>query len=74
MTVYDGHMVKLPRLRTIRERQALNQRELAKAADITPASLSRIEAGRQEPYMSTVRKLAAALGVKPSDLMDSDGE
>jgi len=69
MTLYDVHMVKLPRLRSIRERQALNQRELAEKAGLTPASLSRIEAGVQEPYMSTVRKLATALGVQPADLM-----
>jgi transcriptional regulator with XRE-family HTH domain len=62
-------MVKLPRLRSIRERQALNQRELAEKAGLTPASLSRIETGTQEPYMSTVRKLAKALGVEPADLM-----
>lgn len=69
MTCYDGRVVKLPRLRQVRERQALNQRELAAKAGLTPASLSRIESGVQEPYMSTVRKLAAALGVKPADLM-----
>ena len=70
MTEYDNVVVKLPRLRAVRERQALNQRELAKLAGLTNASLSRIETGKQEPYASTVRKLAAALGVKPSDLME----
>jgi len=69
MTEYDTDVVKLPRLRAIRERQALNQRELAQKAGLTPASLSRIEAGIQDPYTSTIRKLATALGVKPADLM-----
>jgi transcriptional regulator with XRE-family HTH domain len=70
MSVYDVHVVKLSRLKAIRERQALNQRELASKAGLTPATLSRIESGAQEPYMSTVRKLAEALGVKPTDLME----
>jgi transcriptional regulator with XRE-family HTH domain len=70
MSLYDVHMVKLSRLRAVRERRALNQRELAREAGLTPATLSRIEAGLQEPYMSTVRKLAAALGVEPADLME----
>lgn len=72
MSMYDMRVVKLPRLKTIRERQALNQRELAEKAGLTPATLSRIESGAQEPYMRTVRKLADALGVKPTDLMGND--
>ena len=72
MTEYDTDVVKLPRLRSVRERQALNQRELARMAGLTPATLSRIEAGIQEPYSSTIRKLAAALNVKPADLMEPE--
>jgi transcriptional regulator with XRE-family HTH domain len=65
-------MVKLTRLRTVRERAALTQRELAAKASVTYVQISRIERGEAEPYPSTVRKLATALGVAPSDLMEPE--
>ena len=63
-------MVKLTRLRTVRERKALTQRELAERSGVTAVQISRIENGEANPYPSTVRKLAAALNVEPHDLMD----
>ena len=66
-------MAKLTRLRAIRERAALTQRELAEQAGITPVQVSRIERGEAEPYPSTVRKLAAVLKVKPAELMEPIG-
>jgi transcriptional regulator with XRE-family HTH domain len=63
-------MVKLTRLRAIRERKALSQRELAALAGMTHTQISRIETGLSEPYPSTVRKLATALSVEPSELME----
>jgi transcriptional regulator with XRE-family HTH domain len=74
VTGYAERVVRLTRLRAVRERQALNQRELAEKAGLTASTLSRIEAGVQEPYSSTVRKLARALGVKPADLMAPEGD
>jgi transcriptional regulator with XRE-family HTH domain len=65
--VYIGENVK--RVRTVR---ALTQVELAEKAKITPATLVRIERNQAEPHMSTVRKLAAALNVDPSELVKSD--
>ena len=62
-------MAKLTRLKAIRERKALSQEELAKKAGINRVTLARIEAGA-EPYPATVRKLADALGVDPSELME----
>lgn len=73
MVVYDPGVVKLTRLRDLRLRKALNQQELAERAGITRATLSRLEAGLQEPYPRTTRKLAAALGVDPEDLMEPRG-
>jgi transcriptional regulator with XRE-family HTH domain len=63
-------MAKLTRLRAIRERAALTQRELAEQAGITYVQISRLERGEAEPYPATARKLAAALGVRPADLME----
>lgn len=63
-------MPKLTRLREVRERRALSQRELAEMAGLTHVQISRIENG-VEPYPVTVRKLAAALDVEPADLMEA---
>jgi DNA-binding XRE family transcriptional regulator len=73
LTVYASYVVKLTRLRALRERKVLTQQELADKAGITRATLSRLEAGAQNPYPSTIRKLASALSVEPETLMDPDG-
>ena len=58
------------RLRPLREREALTQRELADKAGVTQSTVQRLEAGLQEVRPTTLRKLARALGVKPADLVD----
>lgn len=65
------YVVKLTRLRLVRERQALSQKELAAKAGVSPVTISRVENGVDDPQPSTIRKLAKALGVKPADLMDT---
>lgn len=72
MSLYDARVVKLTRLRALRERKVLTQQELADKAGITRATLSRLEAGAENPYPSTIRKLAAALGVEPQALMEPE--
>jgi transcriptional regulator with XRE-family HTH domain len=64
-------VIVISRLRPLRERQALTQRELATLAGVTQSTVQRLETGLQEARPSTIRKLARALGVKPVDLMDS---
>jgi transcriptional regulator with XRE-family HTH domain len=61
-------VVKLTRLRAARERKALTQDELAELAGVSRQTVVKIEGGL-EPRPPTVRKLAAALGVTPADLM-----
>ena len=56
----------LKRLRTLR---ALTQVELAEKASVTQATVVRIERNQAEPHMSTIRKLAGALGVDPAELV-----
>ena len=58
-------------IRAARERAVLNQGELAHAAGISRSSLSMIENGRKQPRMTTIRKIAQALGVPPGELVDS---
>lgn len=60
------------RLREVRERKLMTQAELAEKTGISEATLSRIENGLQRPRISTVRKIAAALGVEPGDLIKEE--
>jgi transcriptional regulator with XRE-family HTH domain len=60
---------KLPRLKAVRERQLMTQEELAARSGIGTATISRLENGWTDARFSTVRKLAAALGVEPQALM-----
>ncbi len=61
-------------VRRLRIREAMTQAELAQKAGITEATLSRLERDEREPHMSTVRKLANALGVHPRVLVDGGTE
>jgi len=53
----------------LRERRALSQRELAALAGLSVTTVNRIENGQQKPMPRTIRKLAAALGVTPEELL-----
>jgi transcriptional regulator with XRE-family HTH domain len=64
-------MVKLTRLRDVRQRRALTQQQLAERAGVNRVTIARIEGGKDEPFPTTVRKVADALGVEPDDLMDT---
>ena len=70
VVVYASSVVKLARLRMWRERKALTQQQLAEKAGVTRVTVARVEASLEEPYPTTVRKLANALGLEPEDLMD----
>jgi transcriptional regulator with XRE-family HTH domain len=59
----------LTRLRSLRERQVLSQRDLAEKARISPATVVRAEKGEPMRYLTT-RKLADALGITPEELVD----
>ena len=57
------------KLKDLRIRRALTQYELADRAGISTNALNRIELNKAEPHMSTLRKLARALNVDPSELI-----
>jgi transcriptional regulator with XRE-family HTH domain len=61
-------MVKLARLKSLRQRKALTQQELADKAGVTRSTVARVEGSAEEPFPTTIRKLAEALGVRPEDL------
>ncbi len=59
------------KLRAERRRAALTQEELAKRAGVGVATIARIEGGDiEEPRVSTLRKLAEALGMEPRNLLE----
>jgi len=62
----------LANLRELRTRAALSQRDLAKKAGVAQTTVVRLEQGDPNVLPSTVRKLARALKVKPTDLWEAD--
>ena len=56
------------RVKSVRLARGLTQSKLAERAEMTSDEVSRIERGAREPRFLTIERLAAALGVSPSDL------
>ena len=57
------------KLKEVRTRRLLTQKELAEKADVSAATVVNIERNNQEPHFRTIRKLATALGVDPAELV-----
>lgn len=56
-------------LRRARQRLELTQEEVAERSGVHATEVSRIEAGKRDPRVSTVARLAKAVGVPPGDLL-----
>jgi transcriptional regulator with XRE-family HTH domain len=67
----DTVQVVLPGLRTQRQTVALTQEQLADKAGVSRPTVTRLENGARA-RITTVRKLADALGCEPRELMESD--
>lgn len=65
-TLYPGGS-----LATLRMREGLSQKALAQRIGTSQSRLSRIEAGLDDPLLSTVRKLADALSVDVNTISDA---
>ncbi len=63
----------MERLKELRKLRALSQQELAEAAGIGRATLSRIERGETGAHGRTLRRLANALGVGVEELVRTEG-
>ena len=59
----------MQRLKELRREQVLSLRELEGMSGVSYNTIWRIEDGRQGAHPRTVRKLAEALGVQPSELI-----
>jgi transcriptional regulator with XRE-family HTH domain len=57
------------RLRHLRKRALMSQRELAKRSGVGVTTIVRIERNQVEPHGATIRKLAQALEVDPAELV-----
>jgi len=58
------------RVRELRHGRKWTQERLAEEADINVVQLSHIENGLNEPKLTTILRLARALGVRTGELMD----
>jgi len=61
--------VNVERLKELRRERVLSLQELEERSGVSYNTIWRIEDGRQGAHPRTVRKLAEALGVKPSELI-----
>lgn len=57
-------------LRTAREELDMTQADLAEAAGLPPATISRYEGGKMEPGVTNLRKLLVALGCDANWLLE----
>ncbi|MGH2359406.1 MAG: helix-turn-helix domain-containing protein [bacterium] len=57
------------KIKQLREQRGLTQKRLAKKAGLSLGYLARLEIGMHDPPLSTVAKLAKALGVPVAELL-----
>jgi transcriptional regulator with XRE-family HTH domain len=60
------------KIKKVRESMGMSAKEVISIAEIGSAMYSRIENGVNEPSLSTLEKIAKALGIKLSDLFDDE--
>lgn len=59
----------MAKLKELRRRRVLTLRELEEESGVSYNTIWRLENGHNDARPSTIRKLAAALGVKPEELV-----
>lgn len=59
------------KLKEARETRFWSQRDLAREAGVSPTTVMHLETGQNpNPRLSTVRKVADALGIDPNELVE----
>lgn len=61
-------------LRAVRVGLNLSQEEVGQRAGLQQGEVSRIEAGKRDPQVSTLIRLADALGINPGSLLEAPAE
>ena len=64
-----SHTVDGQKLRELRVEKALSLRTLGERTGVAYDTINKLELGRRPARLSTIRKLAEALGVEPIELM-----
>jgi transcriptional regulator with XRE-family HTH domain len=67
----SGEMLKLPRLRHVRQMKLMSQRQLAEAAGVSPSTVASLETGHAAQF-ETIKKLCGALGVEVKELVGEE--
>ena len=57
------------KIKSLRARRGLTQKQLAERASISHGYLARLETARQDPSLTVLEKLAKALRVKTAELL-----
>jgi transcriptional regulator with XRE-family HTH domain len=57
------------RIKALRDKRQMSQEDLAERAGISRGYLARLETGRHDPTITTLEKLAKALHVKVTELL-----
>jgi transcriptional regulator with XRE-family HTH domain len=65
--------VNVERLKELRRERVLSLRELEERSGVSYNTIWRLEDGRQGAHPRTVRRLATALDVEPSELLKEGG-
>ena len=60
------------RIKALRQERALQQRQLAEKAELTPSMVSQIESGRLTPSLNRLGRIAVALSVPIAALFDGE--
>ena len=58
-------------LKYYRLKKKMTKKDLAEACNVTPMAITYYENGKRKPDMDTVKKLAAVLGVKTIDFIQT---
>jgi transcriptional regulator with XRE-family HTH domain len=58
----------MPTLKELRVKRVMSQADLARESGVTISAICRLERAQRKPRFVTIRKLAKALGVNPSDI------
>lgn len=62
------------RLKALRAKQGISQRELASQVGVTPSTISQVESGLIYPSLQALFKMAEVLGVAPASLLQNEDE
>ncbi|HZD66196.1 MAG TPA: helix-turn-helix transcriptional regulator [Acidimicrobiales bacterium] len=72
MTASEGSSDLGSRLRALRQAAELSQEKLAARADLSAATIRRIELDQLDPNLATLRAIARALGVGLAELVEEE--